>query len=1217
MLKTNKRVNFIFAIIFIVTLLVSGASAGPYIAQVSFAQPTDYPSSSFLSPLKSSSTNSSLIQITAGKIQDIGFTINNNNAPFTHTLSVFPRSLSQLAVSIASQNTAVSILGPTTWDLPTISSGSGQKFTTQVFASASAIGSPVFFTVTIQYIQNGYQVRTASFSLGATVVGLIQLGINNLNVRYAGNTATLSGNILNEGNTPGLFSTIKMLNQAQTPATSTSNKNLPVVLVPTASQYLGTIAANLPVPFNIPLQAVRGEGNNNNIAALVAYPVSFQITYTDNLKIVHNLVINDIVSLLGIGPLIQKTAVTSSALQGSNDISISDPEQQQPLPQLPFGNGFVDSYWAQNLAQTTVTNAGISTNGTALSNMLPVPAQIQTGPDYGEAILAVQLSNTAFYPIGGITGYLTLPAGFTAATGGSSNINLNQGSGNINLNQGSSKYSNVNQLSASTQTYREPQTAIAAFPSTVSIGQTYTLFFKVDIGNTAVGSYLASLKLYYYQLPLITPGEYRVQTISVPFNLKGTVVLDSVPKTTLLNPGVADPAVIQIINRGTAPARNVVAAIQPAVRNVVYPPAPVTLNTNASTGGQIITQNPPSLIPVVNVGSNTFHVGTIPPNGTAVINPIFYPSYSAGGTLQTFNMTLTYVDTGGNTQSTLNSFGFSVLPEPPQAGVNVAPTGGLGVSPSGLGVSPPSNNTGLPLAIPHSHSHFHSHSPNNVKNGNSASDIAVGPASYVTTDASSKTISDNTTNNGVHILPAVYNATAVTNSSGNDNNVMKDNNNLQNAISPNTIAVSSHQYDTSPHILPAVYKVTAVNYNNNTASMPLSHLSAVTNSSGNDNNVMNNNNLQQNTTSLNSVIPHTLPHQNNTSLILTALAVEDMKFHITNFNDTPITDAIVSISSQSGDVKIVGDDVWTVPVIPPHTSREFSTKVYASTSLIASPVSFNVLLQYLSKGQSVAGSFILSGTVIGSIVPTISGGLSINYIAGVPNLVGNLLNEGTTTGLFTTVQMINQPFRPANSSTAAPGAAPGGNRPVSFYQQSSNASYSGSMISLPPPQYLGDLQSDSPLPFSIPLTVDINNTAPGAYPVIFKISYSDDLHRPHVTYLHDSVVLAPHPLPPVNNGGPLSFLGLGGGSGPSHFHGRHGGVGVGIHRPFGIPLLIWIIIIAAIIVAVILIRRRRKAKQNLLVSESAKEALDEEGGDEDIESLIDGGKKGTSGDSQL
>ena len=282
-----------------------------------------------------------------------------------------------------------------------------------------------------------------------------------------------------------------------------------------------------------------------------------------------------------------------------------------------------------------------------------------------------------------------------------------------------------------------------------------------------------------------------------------------------------------------------------------------------------------------------------------------------------------------------------------------------------------------------------------------------------------------------------------------------------------------------------------------------------------------------------------------------------MKFHITNYNDFPITDLVVSISSQSGDVKIVGDNVWTVPIITPHTTHEFTTKVYASTALIAAPVSFNVLLQYLAQGKSQAGSFVLGATVVGNIIPNVSGDLTINYIAGVPNLVGNLLNEGTTTGLYTTVQMLNQPFHLSNSSTSSPSAADGGNGPSSFNQQSSSSSYS--TPSLPPPQYLGDLQADSPLPFSIPLTVDINNTAPGTYPVILKVSYSDDLHNPHVTYLHDSVVVAPHPPPPANNGGPLAFLGLGGGGTP-HVHGRHGGASRGV---FGIPLLIWIIIIAA------------------------------------------------------
>jgi hypothetical protein len=1120
----NGNGNFIFATLSIVILLVY-----PCIAEVSFGQTTQYSTPSVLPSSASSSTNPSLIHITAGKIQDISFTINNNKAPFVRTLvAILPSTLTQLAVTLASQNPAVKILGPSTWNLPNIPSGSGQKLTTQVFASTSAISTPVFFTVSIQYIQNGYLVRTTSFNLGAVVVGLIQLGVNNLNVRYIGNSPTLSGNILNQGNTGALFSTIRMLQEGQA-----SNKNLATTLIPTSSQYLATLPPNIAVPFNIPLHVVRGVGNDANRAA---YPVSLEITYTDTLRNVHNLIVNDTVNLLGIGPPIQKTAVASNALEGSNAVRISDPGQQQqlqPLPQLPFGNGFIDSYWAENIAQSTVNSgSSISSNGSFFANTLPAPPRIQAGPGYGQAILAVVLSNTAFYTIGGINGYLTLPAGFTAGTGGSGNLTT------IN---------NINQISTSSQTYREPQTAIASLPSSVQVGQTYTLFFKVDIGNTAtVGSHLASLKLYYYQLPLITPGQYAVQTVSVPFNLPGTVVLDAVPKTTTLNPGVADEATIQLINRGTAAARNVVATIGAIRASNINPPTPATLNTNATTGGQIITQNPPSLIPIVNLGPSTFRVGTIPVNHTAVINPIFFPADSAGATLQNFNVTLTYIDTGGNSQTSSAAVGFQVLPKPPQAGLSIAPSGGLSVSPL--------NGTALPSPTPHFHSHFRFHPGNNLKNGNSASGITVS-ASY-----------------NIHSSKAIIN-----------NSTIDNNNN---------------------GILPAVYKVTRdSNSNNTTTTNPpslsrLSDIASVTNSSST-------NGLTQNTTSANNVVPSS--HLNNTSLIITALSVQDMKFHLTNYNDFPITHLVVSISSQSGDVKIVGDNVWTIPVIPPHTSREFSTKVYASTSLIAIPVSFNVLLQYVASGQSQAGSFVLSATVIGNIIPSISGGLTISYIAGIPNIVGNLLNQGTTTGLYTTVTMVNQPFHPSNSSRAAQ-AGPSSN-------QQSSSSYSPS--GLPPTQYLGDLQADSPLPFSIPLAIDINNTAPGTYPVILKISYSDDLHRPHVTYLHDSVVLASHPPLPTNSGGPLAFLGLGGGA--PHVHGRHGGsggVGIGI---LGIPLLIWIIIIAAIIIAIILIRRRRKSKEKLLISESAKEVIDEEGAGDDIESLIDSGKKkgGSDGESQL
>jgi hypothetical protein len=195
------------------------------------------------------------------------------------------------------------------------------------------MGNPVVFTVTIQYIQNGHQVKTASFNLGAIVTGDIQLRVNNLGIRYIGNTPTLVGSILNEGNTPALFASVEMLQQGQgrvqTQQSPISNKNLGTILMPNSSQYLGNIGTNSPLSLNVPLQAIHvtiskgqqqnnintnrnikekipsltrialnssamqsnGVGTDNNTTPRI-YPVSFKITYSDNLKNIHELVVN-------------------------------------------------------------------------------------------------------------------------------------------------------------------------------------------------------------------------------------------------------------------------------------------------------------------------------------------------------------------------------------------------------------------------------------------------------------------------------------------------------------------------------------------------------------------------------------------------------------------------------------------------------------------------------------------------------------------------------------------------------------------------------------------------------------------------------------------------------------------------------------------------------------------------------------------------------------
>ena len=246
----------------------------------------------------------------------------------------------------------------------------------------------------------------------------------------------------------------------------------------------------------------------------------------------------------------------------------------------------------------------------------------------------------------------------------------------------------------------------------------------------------------------------------------------------------------------------------------------------------------------------------------------------------------------------------------------------------------------------------------------------------------------------------------------------------------------------------------------------------------------NNPNLVSNEIKDNSVDVGGTPKKDK-SISLVAGKVDDLKFNITNSNNKSITDAVVTLNSDSDSVKILGNSKWNLGEIGADTTQEFVTSVFASKSLINSPVSFKVLIDYIYNGESKSDSFNLGANVVGNITADIND-LGINYISGIPNLVGNILNKGNTLALFTTIELVGsssgtekQPQEPLLSSPTTLNVSQNRStlKPVSSF-----------------PQYLGDLDENSPLPFSIPLAIE-NHTAPGVYPVSFKITYSDDLRN--------------------------------------------------------------------------------------------------------------------------
>ena len=227
---------------------------------------------------------------------------------------------------------------------------------------------------------------------------------------------------------------------------------------------------------------------------------------------------------------------------------------------------------------------------------------------------------------------------------------------------------------------------------------------------------------------------------------------------------------------------------------------------------------------------------------------------------------------------------------------------------------------------------------------------------------------------------------------------------------------------------------------------------------------------------------------NENPIKLTAGRLENLRFSITNNGSLPLTDIVFSLSSGTNSVKILGDSRWRVDYMAPQSNFPMSTTVYAAEDVINIPTEFEINAEYIERGQSKTDTLNIGAYVDGQIrIRTYD--LAINYVGGAPNLVGNLLNEGNTVALFTTIELVN----PANNAESS--------------QSNLNKSLdTGSSQQ----QYLGDLSENSPLPFSIPLSIDSESPA-GNYPVSLNVTYSDNLRMVHELLLNDTVVYEGQP----------------------------------------------------------------------------------------------------------
>jgi len=293
---------------------------------------------------------------------------------------------------------------------------------------------------------------------------------------------------------------------------------------------------------------------------------------------------------------------------------------------------------------------------------------------------------------------------------------------------------------------------------------------------------------------------------------------------------------------------------------------------------------------------------------------------------------------------------------------------------------------------------------------------------------------------------------------------------------------------------------------------------------------------------------NTLPQTSEDTVFLTAGKIDDFRFNITNNNNNPIQNAVVTLSANNGALEILGNSKWNLDMINPKTTLQFPTKVFASKTLINSPISFEVNVEYVSNGQLKSDSFFIGANVVGEIEVSIND-LSIDNIGGTLNVVGNLLNKGNTGGLFTTIELVTdkEMIEREIENLSATG------QNVSNLRIATPASTT--------PEYLGDLEEDSPLPFNIPIS-NSNESASGNYLVPLKVEYYDDLRNQYIIYENDIVTVDLPQQPNSESEGVGSLFST--------------------SNPLGLIILIVIIIVIIIILRYLRTRSKKKkiAKSN-------------------------------------
>jgi len=195
--------------------------------------------------------------------------------------------------SVSSQSKSITnlenvIFDQSNWDVGTINPKSSVSFSFNAFIPESIKNEPLHLPMTITYYNAHGEMQTVTRVADFYINGLVDPSIYGVKVIDLSGKQTVIGEILNEGNSDGLFGFVTLKPRGE------SN-------IKESTQYIDEIEPDSPVPFNIPIEFDGAERTGK-------HDITIEVSYKDSMREEHVLTYDTTIDVTG-----------SSLLDGDNN----------------------------------------------------------------------------------------------------------------------------------------------------------------------------------------------------------------------------------------------------------------------------------------------------------------------------------------------------------------------------------------------------------------------------------------------------------------------------------------------------------------------------------------------------------------------------------------------------------------------------------------------------------------------------------------------------------------------------------------------------------------------------------------------------------------------------------------------------------------------------------------------------------------------------------